>query len=56
MDASVILWEQWQQQVKQVFDGLHGHQKKTLALAVIGIILAGSAVLQRFAEGYSWPQ
>ena len=28
MDASVILWEQWQQQVKQLFDGLHGHQKK----------------------------
>src|SRR5215469_2661713 len=51
MDASIVLWEQWHQQVKQVFAGLHGHQKKTLALLVIGIILAGSAVLQRIAEG-----
>lgn len=29
---------------------MHGHQKKTLALVVIGIIEAGSAVLQRMAE------
>jgi hypothetical protein len=29
---------------------MHGHQKKTLALIVLGIILAGSAVLQRIAE------
>jgi hypothetical protein len=29
---------------------VHGHQKKTLALVVMGIILAGSAVLQRMAE------
>jgi Transposase DDE domain len=50
MDASIVLWEQWQQQVKQVFEGMHGHQKKTLALVVIGIILASSAVLQRIAE------
>jgi hypothetical protein len=50
MDASVLLWENWQQQVKQLCEGVHGHQKKTLALIVIGIILAGSAVLQRMAE------
>jgi hypothetical protein len=50
MDASTVLWEQWQQQVKQFFEGVHGHQKKTLALVVLGIILAGSAVLQRIAE------
>jgi len=49
MDASIVLWEQWQRQVKQVFEGLHGHQKKTLALVVIGIILASSAGLQRIA-------
>jgi hypothetical protein len=30
--------------------GLHGHQKKTLALFVLGIVLAGSAVMQRVAE------
>jgi hypothetical protein len=50
MDASVIVWENWQEQVKQLFEGVHGHQKKTLALVVLGIILAGSAVLQRIAE------
>jgi hypothetical protein len=50
MDASIVLWEQWQQQVKQFFEGMHGHQKKALALVVIGITLAGTAVLQRIAE------
>lgn len=50
MDASMVLWEQWHDQVKQFFEGMHGHQKKGLALTVIGIILAGSAVLQRMAE------
>src|SRR5436305_9865555 len=50
MDASIVLWEQWQQQVKQFFERMHGHQKKTLALMVIGMLLAGSAVLQRMAE------
>jgi len=35
MDAFIVLWEQWQQQVKRVFEGLNGHQKKTLALVVI---------------------
>jgi hypothetical protein len=51
MDASVVLWENWHEQVKQLFVGVHGHQKKTLALCVLGIILSGSAVLQRMAEG-----
>jgi hypothetical protein len=32
---------------------MHGHQKKTLALFVIGMVLAGSAVLQRVAESVS---
>lgn len=50
MDASVVLWENWHEQVKQLFVGVHGHQKKTLALCVLGIILSGSAVLQRIAE------
>lgn len=50
MDASIVVWEQWQRQVKQFFEGLHGHQKKALALVVLGIILASSAVLQRIAE------
>jgi hypothetical protein len=29
---------------------MHGHQKKALALVVIGMVLAGSAVVQRIAE------
>jgi hypothetical protein len=35
MDTSILLWEQWQQQVKQVFADMQGHQKKALALVVI---------------------
>src|SRR5215471_10148881 len=50
MDAPIVLWEQWHEQVKQFFEEMHGHQKKGLALAVIGILLVGSAVLQRMAE------
>ncbi len=50
MDVYVVLWENWHEQVKQLFVGIHGHQKKTLALCVLGIILSGSAVLQRLAE------
>ena len=50
MDASVVLWENWQQQVKQLLEGMHGHQTKGLALMVLSIVLSGSAVLQRMAE------
>ncbi len=50
MDASMVLWTKWHEQVKQLLEGVHGHQKKTLALVVVGIILSGSAVLQRIAE------
>jgi hypothetical protein len=53
MDASAVLWEHWRAQVKQLLPGIHGHQKKTLALFVIGIVLSGSAVLQRVAESIS---
>jgi Transposase DDE domain len=53
MDASALLWERWKMQVKELFPKIHGHQKKTLALCVMGIVLAGSAVLQRMAEGIS---
>jgi hypothetical protein len=53
MGASIVLWERWREQVKELLPGIHGHQKKTLALFVIGIILSGSAVLQRVAEGIS---
>ena len=50
MNASVLLWENWQEQVKQLLKGIHGHQKKGLVLMVLGIVLSGSAVLQRIAE------
>lgn len=50
MEASAQLWKQWHQQVKDLFGEMHGHQKKTLAFFVIGIVLSGTAVLQRMAE------
>ena len=50
MQASVTLGEKWQEQVKQLWPSLHGHQQKGLALLVIGRVLWGSAVLQRVAE------
>lgn len=53
MDVSTILWEQWRVQVKELFPKIHGHQKKTLALFVIGIVVTGSVVLQRMAEDIS---
>ena len=50
MDTSSVLWTNWQEQLKEVLPGIHGHQKKTLALFVLGIVLSGSAVMQRVAE------
>ena len=50
MQASQTLWEKWQEQVKQLLPGLHGHQQKGLALLVLGIVLSGTAVLQGIAE------
>ena len=44
------LWSQWHGQVKQFFTMLHGHQKKVLALFVLGAIKAESIVVQRVAE------
>lgn len=51
MDAPTQLWEAWRTQVKQLFPDLHGHQQKALAWVVLGVVLSGSAVLQRMAEG-----
>jgi hypothetical protein len=50
MDAPAVLWEAWREQVKHLFPSLHGHQQKTLAWMVLGVVLSGSAVLQRLAE------
>ena len=50
MDAVSVLWTNWQEQMNELLTGLHGHQKKTLAFFVLGIVLSGCAVLQRVAE------
>jgi Transposase DDE domain len=50
MNTAMILWNQWSQQVKALFPMLHGHQQKTLALVVQGIVMSGSTVLPRIAE------
>lgn len=51
MDAFTALWEAWRTQVKPLFPSLHGHQQNTLAWAVLGVVLSGSAIMQRMAEG-----
>ena len=53
MDAPSVLWMNWQEQLKELLPGSHGHQKKTLALFVLGIVLSGCAVMQRVAETLS---
>lgn len=53
MDAPSVLWMNWHEQLKELLTGIHGHQKKTLALFVLGIVLSGSAVMQRVAETLS---
>ena len=53
MDAPNILWTNWQEQLQELLTGIHGHQKKTLALFVLGIVLSGCAVMQRVAETLS---
>ena len=44
------LLSHWHGQVKQLCTILHGHQKKVLALFVLGAIRAESIVVQRVAE------
>jgi hypothetical protein len=44
------LWQKWQEQVKLILPAVHGHRTKALALLVFGMVLSGSAVLQRIAE------
>ena len=47
MDTSSVLWTNWHEQLKELLTGIHGHQKKTLAFFVLGIVLSGSAVMMR---------
>ena len=44
------LCSHWHGQVKEFFTMLHGHQKKVLAMFVLGAIKAESIVVQRVAE------
>jgi hypothetical protein len=53
MDASALVWKQWHKQVKDLFGKMHGQQKKTVAFFVMGIVLSGTAVLQRMTERLS---
>src|SRR5713226_7747552 len=50
MEASITLWEQWQEQLNDLLPEVQKPQKKALALSVLGIVLSGSAVLPRMAE------
>src|SRR5579872_6654054 len=50
MDASDVLLAQWGQQVKHIWSELHQYQQQGFALAILGIVLAGNAVMQRVAE------
>lgn len=53
MEAPTLLLKQWTEQVKELFPKLHGHQQKGLAFAVLGMLLAGNAVMQKMAEEIS---
>lgn len=44
------LCSHWHGQVKEFFTMLHGHQKKVLAMFVLGAIKAENIVVQRVAE------
>lgn len=50
MDASDVVLAQWSQQVKHIWSELHQYQQQGIALAILGIVLAGNAVMQRVAE------
>jgi len=50
LDAFGPLCTVWQEQVKEFFANLHGHQSKNLALFVYGAIQAKSIVVQHVAE------
>jgi hypothetical protein len=50
MDASDVLLAQWGEQVKQIWKGMHQYRQESLAIAIVGIVLAGVAVMQQVAE------
>jgi hypothetical protein len=51
MDAKArIIGPMDRSRVKQIWKGMHQYRQEGLALAVLGIVLAGNAVMQRVAE------
>ncbi len=50
MDASDVLLDQWNQQVKQIWSQMHHYRQASLALAVLGVVLAGQALHHSLAE------
>ena len=50
MNASESLWRQWSDQLRAFLPEVHGHRSKTLALFVLGVMLAGTTRLPRVAE------
>jgi hypothetical protein len=50
MNASEGLWRQWSAQLRAFLPEVHGHRSKTLALFVLGVVLAGTTRLPRVAE------
>jgi hypothetical protein len=50
MTAPECLWGQWSAQVRSFLPELHGHRSKTLAVFVLGVVLAGTTRLPRVAE------
>ncbi|GHO82492.1 transposase [Dictyobacter formicarum] len=50
MNAFDLVITQWTRQVKDLFPGLHAYQQAALAFCVQGVVLSGTAVLQKVAE------
>ena len=50
MDATDVLLAQWTEQVKQIWKGMQKSRQESLAIAIVGSVLAGVAVMQRVAE------
>lgn len=50
MSAFDLVIDQWSRQVKELFPDLHAYQQEALAFCVQGVVLAGTAVMQRVAE------
>jgi len=44
MDASSLLWTRLAGATEALLPGIHGHQKKTLALFVLGIVSRGAVL------------